>query len=1207
MLNGRSISSEVEAANSKLAALLRAREEDEQLLQIGKHKIRDLAKAEAAGRPRGAATRWALAADFATPVALPGRPRTFDGATTFSSSHSIIVREGIPLVRGRPLPGFDEARDPGVDHARYIHRDGAPERIFGAEHEVYVTRFGAAERLSLVRIESTGLAHGDAALASVLERLRTGYHRELSTGTEAVFSNISTYQNERENYWHAVHRCERKPRTHSLIVDPTTAPGWWADIETWPGVPDDFRAHCLAERDRHAEWCKQKEQGRKVAPFKAVPYEGDDSRCGEALVAARDVPGCNTKRPPVWFKSGRGGRVQYRWVFELPHEISAEDRAAIVLEFCHYLATLAKDENGRTIGMMYTAAIHKPDPHGDQRNFHVHIDAHDRPAQWLPEFGQWDFEVAETFNHRGETRTRYPHRQNKIPEVTRTFPEGKQPAHFNEEIAGAKFLPHLRKVWADINNKVLERRSVGRTIDPRSNAQLNFDRVPAIHLGTKASALERAGVPTIIGRYNSAAYWSWREREIERQAAAEFNAMRDEQDKIDKLADICRANGLLDVNYAFLRLANERRDLLKAVVAGRHALLKHAMFEEKVKSRALMTIRAANAELGQLKNGSASDKVRRNLEKRLCEARGHVEAVDQIRLPYRAAIDQAGKDLERQLERVAAIDRAMVLARAAIADHLHEPITIDASGVELRTPPHVGPNATVEPLRDAVSAKSAVSIIEPLSAVLNKADLSLPAAPRPIFLDQDGTGPFKDGVRVGPELRNLANAPAESRDERAEFQGSRKTRMATSEIDPKQQSPRGRDFAEYASRSKPAGSRIDDLQGAIRTGSEAEVTDLGPGLTRVTDAIRAHRKRARSNREHIDVGPIPPASRIPAASSLPRASSIPGASMLARVRAFGDGLRHPAFAAGAATHPIDGSRTEDARPAVQPAHDDTDRDAELGRSSIRTSTTEKPTSLLQSGSSASYSVGLARNLEKLAAGLSTQRAERSSWDEIIERIAADRIPIVGLQRMGAEAFEVPSLSPAEQTLLNSPKLRVLSQKRLRRIFEQQMQEIGRLVAWIAKHGAYPEMIAFEGRTARLRRVPKSVVTLWRHHKLRDEVKAALQVAFDRQIAAQDEERRTGVTSSRKPTVPGVALDPSPTKDSIRTSVKPESALTDATANTKDNYRSQQDSFAEPLAARVKRQSISDSHDQVDPPTDYDAADHDMVCGWQLNKERGATR
>src|SRR3546814_1988820 len=81
--------------------------------------------------------------------------------------------------------------------------------------------------------------------------------------------------------------------------------------------------------------------------------------------------------PPFEFKSGRGGRVQFRLVAELPYELTPEDRALIVQNFCDHLGGLetrdGEDGGQQSVGMMYTAVIHAPDAHNDLRNYHLHI------------------------------------------------------------------------------------------------------------------------------------------------------------------------------------------------------------------------------------------------------------------------------------------------------------------------------------------------------------------------------------------------------------------------------------------------------------------------------------------------------------------------------------------------------------------------------------------------------------------------------------------------------------------------------------------------------------------------------------------------------------------------------------------------------------------------------------------------------------------
>lgn len=74
------------------------------------------------------------------------------------------------------------------------------------------------------------------------------------------------------------------------------------------------------------------------------------------------MPGLDQAAHPLWFKSGRGGHIQYRIVAELPHEISPEARAEIVGKFCNHIAKLEEREDAdgevKKVGMMYTAVIH---------------------------------------------------------------------------------------------------------------------------------------------------------------------------------------------------------------------------------------------------------------------------------------------------------------------------------------------------------------------------------------------------------------------------------------------------------------------------------------------------------------------------------------------------------------------------------------------------------------------------------------------------------------------------------------------------------------------------------------------------------------------------------------------------------------------------------------------------------------------------------
>lgn len=81
-------------------------------------------------------------------------------------------------------------------------------------------------------------------------------------------------------------------------------------------------------------------------------------------------------------------KVQHRIIWNLPHELNAEQRRQLVQSFCERTF-------GRS-GLPYTAAIHAPDPNGDQRNFHAHICWSTRPFEHAGDY-EWMF-AAEKVN-----------------------------------------------------------------------------------------------------------------------------------------------------------------------------------------------------------------------------------------------------------------------------------------------------------------------------------------------------------------------------------------------------------------------------------------------------------------------------------------------------------------------------------------------------------------------------------------------------------------------------------------------------------------------------------------------------------------------------------------------------------------------------------------------------------------------------------------
>ena len=110
---------------------------------------------------------------------------------------------------------------------------------------------------------------------------------------------------------------------------------------------------------------------------------GGLSRCSnmgptpELVAAAMDL------KEDVARASRANANIEIRVIVRLPKDISADARFSIVHQVC-------EEFFGRH-GLPYAAAVHPPDPHSDERNYHAHIQAGFRPMRYA---GGSDWEVA---------------------------------------------------------------------------------------------------------------------------------------------------------------------------------------------------------------------------------------------------------------------------------------------------------------------------------------------------------------------------------------------------------------------------------------------------------------------------------------------------------------------------------------------------------------------------------------------------------------------------------------------------------------------------------------------------------------------------------------------------------------------------------------------------------------------------------------------
>lgn len=75
-------------------------------------------------------------------------------------------------------------------------------------------------------------------------------------------------------------------------------------------------------------------------------------------------------------------KVQYRIVWNLPHGLDAEQRRGLVEHFC--------ERTFGRLGLPWVAAVHAPDPRGDDRNYHAHVCFSTRPCERVGDH-EWAF------------------------------------------------------------------------------------------------------------------------------------------------------------------------------------------------------------------------------------------------------------------------------------------------------------------------------------------------------------------------------------------------------------------------------------------------------------------------------------------------------------------------------------------------------------------------------------------------------------------------------------------------------------------------------------------------------------------------------------------------------------------------------------------------------------------------------------------------
>lgn len=164
----------------------------------------------------------------------------------------------------------------------------------------------------------------------------------------------------------------------------------------------------------------------------------------------------NTAEAAEKRKNARLGR---ELVLALPAELTKEQRRELAGVLARHIAD--------RYGVAVDVAIHQPNTHGDQRNHHVHM----------------------------------------LMSSRRITPEGfgEKARELDDHERGPVEVEHIRAQWARLANRALERAGHHVQIDHRSLEAQGIKRMPSLHLGPSASAMERRGVQTRLGNRNRAA------------------------------------------------------------------------------------------------------------------------------------------------------------------------------------------------------------------------------------------------------------------------------------------------------------------------------------------------------------------------------------------------------------------------------------------------------------------------------------------------------------------------------------------------------------------------------------------------------------------------------------------------------------------------------------------------------------------------------
>lgn len=635
--------------SAKLRRRLEIEEEEALSFQIKVRRRRpedELVKGASGGR-------WHASPSFGTPGPFSSRPKSPEGFVSFHYAITTVSKNlnGKSVVSSSRGMVSETDRSSG-DHDKYVCRDGAVMTIGPTAYDKYAARTSA-----------TDLSAGQPKIALV--------------------SNISLDPVERAGFWDAVDATARKPGPDRLILDPTRgSKKEWKALAAAIELPANVRQ--MAAEVVDGKRTRKEEFPMSVSEAKAM-----------IELICRFVPNADRKKGLVRFARGRKGRTQYRLETELPDGLDNAARVRVMFKMA---------EAVEEIGAMFTLALHEPDEHNDDRNFHLHLVAHDRPASLID--GKWDFTIAEPVPGQSG-RMRFSDRKKKI--VVDSLKTATSRGDFEA------FLKKLRWKFADFCNEELRAAGQTRLFDPRKYSQMGIDRKPTKPLGTRLAPLEAAGVPTKVGIGNAEIIWTYELKTRLRRCEADRSVRQEGLNRLQTFANrLSQSAPGAAMTRALLKRARDAADLLDVVEP---ELAEYDVTLAMARARPAKVVDTCSRILQKVAAGGGTSTDRRNrsrIEQRRDDAAAFLSEIDRIDRANQTAI----------ADQRPAIDRA----RSDVAAAYELAASFELSSLAPRSP-HV---EETTPISSAKSVSVPVPTMEKvISADQRTVDLSFETAPAP--------------------------------------------------------------------------------------------------------------------------------------------------------------------------------------------------------------------------------------------------------------------------------------------------------------------------------------------------------------------------------------------------------------------------------------------------------------------------------------------